>query len=287
MPNHPTPRRTTEPPWVRRLLIALAFLHVGLLVALPFASVVCQAFGEGLGAFRRLFASPDTSSAIWLTVSLALVAVPLNALFGLALAWGLTHLRLPGRRLIETLLDLPFSISPVVAGLLFILLFGVNGYLGPFLRAHHIRVIFAYPGLLLATLFVTMPFVARELLPLLEASAHSGEEEAARLLGAGWWRIFWRITFPEIRWGLLYGTILCGARAMGEFGAVAVVSGCIRGRTNTLPLHIEALFQDGDLRAASAAASLLAIIGLVSLVCRLASARLHALAVAQRPTSTT
>lgn len=287
MPNHPTPRRTTEPAWVRRLLIALAFLHVGLLVALPFASVVCQAFGEGLDAFRRLLASPDTSSAIWLTVSLALVAVPLNALFGLALAWGLTHLRIPGRRLIETLLDLPFSISPVVAGLLFILLFGVNGYLGPFLRAHHIRVIFAYPGLLLATLFVTMPFVARELLPLLEASAHSGEEEAARLLGAGWWRIFWRITFPEIRWGLLYGTILCGARAMGEFGAVAVVSGCIRGRTNTLPLHIEALFQDGDLHAASAAASLLAIIGLASLVCRLASARLHALVAAQRPTTTT
>ena len=286
MPNRTITRRTAEPAWVRRLLIALAFLHVGLLVALPFASVVCQAFGEGLDAFRRLLASPDTSSAIWLTVSLALVAVPLNALFGLALAWGLTHLRLPGRRLIETLLDLPFSISPVVAGLLFILLFGVNGYLGPFLRAHHLRVIFAYPGLLLATLFVTMPFVARELLPLLEASALSGEEEAARLLGAGWWRIFWRITFPEIRWGLLYGTILCGARAMGEFGAVAVVSGCIRGRTNTLPLHIEALFQDGDLQAASAAASLLAIIGLVSLVCRLASARLHALAAAQRPPTT-
>ena len=286
MPNRTITRRTAEPAWVRRLLIALAFLHVGLLVALPFASVVCQAFGEGLDAFRRLLASPDTSSAIWLTVSLALVAVPLNALFGLALAWGLTHLRLPGRRLIETLLDLPFSISPVVAGLLFILLFGVNGYLGPFLRAHHLRVIFAYPGLLLATLFVTMPFVARELLPLLEASALSGEEEAARLLGAGWWRIFWRITFPEIRWGLLYGTILCGARAMGEFGAVAVVSGCIRGRTNTLPLHIEALFQDGALHAASAAASLLAIIGLVSLVCRLASARLHALAAAQSPPTT-
>lgn len=268
--------RTTEPPWVRRTLIALAFLHVGALIALPFASVVCQAFGEGLTAFQRLLASPDTASAIWLTLSLALVAVPVNAMFGLALAWGLTHLKLPGRRLIETLLDLPFSISPVVAGLLFILLFGINGVFGHFLRLHHIRVIFAYPGLLLATLFVTMPFVARELLPLLDASARGGEEEAARLLGAGWWRIFWKITFPEIRWGLLYGIILCGARAMGEFGAVAVVSGCIRGRTNTLPLHIEALFQDGDLAASSAAASLLAVIGLVSLVCRLASDRLKA-----------
>lgn len=266
--------RTSEPRWVRRALIALAWLHIAVIIMLPFASVLWQAFGDGCAAFMRMIQSSDARSAIWLTVTLALLAVPLNAVFGVLLAWGMTHVRFPGRRFIESLLDLPFSISPVVAGLLFILLFGVNGYLGQFLRAHGIKVIFAYPGLLLVTMFVTMPFVARELIPLM-ADDGSGEEEAARLLGAGWWRIFWKITFPDIKWGLLYGVILCTARAMGEFGAVAVVSGSIRGRTNTLPLHIEALFQDGDLPAASAAASLLALIGIIGLICRLVTARMR------------
>lgn len=267
--------RTSEPLWVRRLLIGLVALHIGVVILLPFASVLMQAFSDGLSAFHEMLSSSDGRSAIWLTLSLALIAVPVNAFFGVLLAWGLTHVKFPGRRFIESLLDLPFSISPVVAGLLFIMLFGMNGYLGVFLRSHGIKVIFAYPGLLLATLFVTMPFVARELIPLMEDKGN-GEEEAARLLGAGWWRIFWKITFPDIKWGLLYGEILCAARAMGEFGAVAVVSGSIRGRTNTLPLHIEALFQDGDLAGASAAASLLAIIGIVSLVSRIVAGRIQA-----------
>ncbi len=263
-----------EPPWVRRALIAFACLHIGLLIVLPFASVLWQAFSHGLSTFSQLLATRDTRSAIALTLSIAAIAVPVNSLFGLLLAWGLTHLRFPGRRFLLTLLDLPFSISPVVAGLLFILIFGNNGYLGPFLRSHHLKVIFAFPGLLLVTLFVTMPFVAKELIPLMDDADHD-EEEAARLLGGSWWRIFWKITFPNIKWGLLYGIVLCTARAMGEFGAVAVVSGSIRGRTNTLPLHIEALFQDGDLPAASAAASLLALLGIISLVSRGIAARLR------------
>ena len=188
-------------------------------------------------------------------------------MIGICLAWGVTHLKLPGKRLIMAVLDLPFSVSPVVVGLLFILLLGKNSPCGAWLEAHGIKIIFAFPGLLLATLFVTMPFVAKELIPLMEGHSRD-EEDAARLLGAGWLRIFWKITLPEIKWGLLYGTILCTARAMGEFGAVAVVSGNIRGRTNTLPLHVEALFQDGELSAASAAASLLALLGLVSLAAR-------------------
>ncbi len=270
-------RIVAETPLVRRLLIALAVLHVAIVIGLPFGSVFWQAFGDGLDVFRKMISSKDAQSAIWLTISLAVLALPLNAVFGTLLAWGLTHVRLPGRKFVVTLLELPFSVSPVVAGMLFILLFGLNGYLGVFLRSHGIKVIFAYPALLLATLFVTMPFVARELIPLMSDGTASSEEEAARLLGASWWRIFWRITFPDIKWGLLYGMILSTARALGEFGAVAVVSGSIRGRTNTLPLHIEALFQDGDLPAASAAASLLALVGVVSLICRIATARLKKL----------
>ncbi|MBP5641252.1 MAG: sulfate ABC transporter permease subunit CysW, partial [Victivallales bacterium] len=266
-----------ESQWVRRTRIGLAVLHVLVVIGLPFASVLWQAFGDGLEVFRKMIASSDAQSAIGLTISLAVIALPLNAVFGVLLAWGVTHVRLPGRKLVVTLLELPFSVSPVVVGMLFILLFGLNGYLGVFLRSHGIKVIFAYPALLLVTLFVTMPFVARELIPLMSDGTANGEEEAARLLGASWWRIFWKITLPDIKWGLLYGMILSTARALGEFGAVAVVSGCIRGRTNTLPLHIEALFQDGDLAAASAAASLLALVGVVSLVCRIATARLRKL----------
>ena len=258
----------SEPTWARRLLIAFAFLHVALLIMLPFASVIAQACADGLSTFRTVFHSSDTRHAIKLTLLIALCAVPLNVFIGICLAWGVTHLKLPGKRLIMAVLDLPFSVSPVVVGLLFILLLGKNSPCGAWLEAHGIQIIFAFPGLLLATLFVTMPFVAKELIPLMQGHSRD-EEDAARLLGASWLRIFWKITLPEIKWGLLYGTILCTARAMGEFGAVAVVSGNIRGRTNTLPLHVEALFQDGELSAASAAASLLALLGLVSLAARI------------------
>ena len=267
--NKPMPASplTMESPLVRRLLIAFACLHIGLLVILPFASVFWQACCHGMATFTNLLASRDTRAAISLTLQITAIVIPVNCLFGVLLAWGLTHVRIPGKRFILTLLDLPFSVSPVVVGLLFILLFGSNGYMGNFLKSHHIKIIFAFPGLLLVTLFVTMPFVIKELVPLM-GDKDNGQEEAARLLGGSWWRIFWKITFPDIKWGLLYGIILCTARAIGEFGAVAVVSGSIRGRTNTLPLHIEALFQDGDLPAASAAASLLALLGIVSLIAR-------------------
>lgn len=258
---------TEEPTWLRRALIAFAFIHVTLMIILPFASVIAQACSEGFATFTRTFSSRDTIHAIKLTLLIALIAVPINTLFGIAIAWGFTHVKIPGKRVLMALLDLPFSISPVVVGFLFILLLGKHGLFGGWLEARGIKIIFAFPGLLIVTLFVTMPYVAKELIPLMDGRGRE-EEEAARLLGAGWWRIFWKITFPEIKWGLLYGIILCTARSMGEFGAVAVVSGNIRGRTNTLPLHVEALFQDGDLPAASAAASVLAILGIVSLVAR-------------------
>ena len=257
----------TDPPWLRRTLIALAVAHVGIVVLLPFVSVLAQALSRGFATYGRVLADPAGRSAIVLTLLVAAIAVPLNTFFGVWLALGLARTQLRCRKFLITLLDLPFSVSPVVAGLLFVLLFGRRGWWGPWLEAHGIHIIFAVPGLVLATLFVTLPFVARELIPLLEAQGRD-EEEAAPLLGASRWRVFWKVTLPNIKWALLYGVILCNARAMGEFGAVSVVSGHIRGRTDTLPLHVEALFDDYDFTAASAMASLLAVLGIATLVVR-------------------
>ena len=259
---------TADAPWLKACLIAFAVIVVLVIVVLPFASVIAQAFSEGPGVYLTLMRSSDMRVAVLLSLKLAAIAVPLNAIFGVLLVWGMTHTQLPCRRFIMALLDLPFSVSPVVVGLLFIMLLGKNAPLGGWLEAHGVQVIFAFPGLLLATIFVTLPFVARELLPLMEGQ-YRQEEEAARLLGAGWWRIFLKITLPEIKWGLLFSIILSLARALGEYGAVAVVSGNIRGKTNTLPLHIEALFNDYELTAANAAATLLALLGIITLIVRI------------------
>lgn len=258
---------SADAPWLRRLLILLAVAYAALFILLPFVSVIAQAMARGFTTYVRAIADPAGRSAILLTLLVAAITVPLNTVFGVWLALGLARTRLRCRRVLITLLDLPFAVSPVVAGLLFVLLFGRRGWCGAWLEQHHLRIIFAVPGLVLATLFVTLPFVAREIIPLLESQGRE-EEEAAALLGASRWRTFWRITLPNIKWALLYGIILCNARAMGEFGAVSVVSGHIRGRTNTLPLHIEALFNDYDYTAANAMASLLATLGLVTIVVR-------------------
>ena len=261
------PKGACDPAWVRRLLIAFLFMHIGFVILLPFTHVLATALSDGLAAFLRALSDKDVRAAIALTLLTAAVAVPLNTVMGVCLAWGLTRRPFLGRRFILAVIDLPLSISPVVVGLLFLLVFGKNGWFGGWLATHEIRIIFAAPGVVLATLFVTIPFVARELIPLMESGTKEAEE-AARLLGAGRWRIFRKITLPEIKWGLLYGIVLCNARAMGEFGAVSVVSGHIRGKTDTLPLHVEALFNDYDLVAANAVASLLALLGLVTLTVR-------------------
>ena len=258
---------TRDALWLRRLLITLAVAHVGIVVLLPFASVMVQALSHGMATYGRALADPAGRSAIYLTLLVAAITVPLNTFFGVCLALGLARTQWRCRKFLITLLDLPFSVSPVVAGLLFVLLFGRHGWCGPWLEAHGLHIIFAVPGLVLATLFVTFPFVARELIPSLEAQGQD-EEEAAVLLGASRWRVFCKVTFPNIKWALLFGVILCNARAMGEFGAVSVVSGHIRGRTNTLPLHVESLFNDYDFTAASAMASLLCALGLVTLIVR-------------------
>jgi sulfate/thiosulfate transport system permease protein len=249
-------------------LIVLALGCVGLFLALPLASVLVQAFAAGWHAYLAALADPDTLSAIRLTLLIGLSAVALNTLFGLAAAWCIARFRFVGRSALITLIDLPFSVSPVVAGLVEVLLFGLSGWLGPWLRAHGIQIIFALPGMLLATVFVTLPFVARELIPLMEEQG-AEEEEAAISLGASGWQTFRRVTLPNIRWGRLYGVLLCNARAMGEFGAVSVVSGHIRGVTNTLPLQVEILFDDYQIEAAFAVASLLALLALVTLVAKL------------------
>ncbi len=256
---------TSEPPLVRRLLIAAAVAFLALFLLLPLVLVFWQAFHKGLYVYFAALADPDTLSAIRLTLLTAAVCVPLGVVFGVAAAWTVCKFNFAGKNLLITLIDLPFSVSPVIAGLIFVLLFGWRaGLLGPWLEAHGISVVFAVPGIILATLFVTFPYVARELIPLMQAQG-TEEEEAARVLGAGGWQIFWRVTVPNIKWGLLYGIILCNARAMGEFGAVAVVSGRIRGVTDTMPLHIEAL-KDENLTAAFAVASVLALLALVTLV---------------------
>ena len=256
-----------EPAWVRWTLIvtALAFL-LGFLF-LPLAVVFVQGFSQGWTVFWEALTEENALLAARLTLITALIAVPLNLVFGLAAAWSIAKFEFPGKSLLITLIDLPFSVSPVVSGLIYVLMFGAQGWFGPWLQAHDIKLIFAVPGIVLATIFVTFPFIARELIPLMQAQG-TEEEEAALVLGASGWQTFWHVTLPNIRWGLLYGVILCNARAMGEFGAVSVVSGHIRGMTNTLPLHVEILYNEYNAAAAFAVASLLACLALVTLAAK-------------------
>ena len=254
-----------EPALVRWLLIGATLLLLGVFLLLPLIVVFTQALKAGIGGYLAALGDSDTLASIRLTLLTAAIAVPLNTLFGVAAAWAIAKFEFRGKSLLTTLIDLPFSVSPVIAGLVFVLLFGQRGWFGDWLSAHDIRIIFAVPGIVLATLFVTFPFVARELIPLMQAQG-TEEEQAALTLGASGWRMFWHVTVPNIRWGLLYGVLLCNARAMGEFGAVSVLSGHIRGLTNTMPLQVEILYNDpGQYSAAFAVASLLALLGFVTL----------------------
>ena len=259
------PRRISEPPWVRRLLIAIALAFIALFLIVPLLSVFTEALRQGFGFYFQTLRDPMTVSAIELTLLAAGISVPLNCLFGVAAAWTIAKFDFPGKNILLTLIDLPFSISPVISGMIYVLIFGAQGWFGPWLIAHNIRIIFAVPGIVLATLFVTFPFVARELIPLMQAQGRT-EEEAARVLGASGWQTFWRVTLPNIKWGLLYGVILCNARAMGEFGAVSVVSGHIQGKTNTIPLHVQILYENNNITGAFAVASLLTFLALVTLL---------------------
>ena len=257
-------RVRTEPFWVRMTLLTVAFAFLLGFLFLPLTVVFVQAFSKGWSVYIEALLEPNALLAARLTLLTALIAVPLNLVFGVAAAWSIAKFEFKGKSLLITLIDLPFSVSPVVSGLIYVLMFGLQGWLGPWLQAHDIKLIFAVPGIVLATLFVTFPFVARELIPLMQSQG-TEEEEAALVLGASGWQIFWHVTLPNIRWGLLYGVILCNARAMGEFGAVSVVSGHIRGQTNTLPLHVEILYNEYNSAAAFAVASLLASLAFVTL----------------------
>ena len=257
-------RSQTEPALVRWLLIAVALVFVALFLLLPLAAVFSQAFAKGLIVYLDAIKEPDTLSSIKLTLITAGVAVPLNLFFGVAAAWAIAKFTFPGKNLLITLIDLPFSVSPVISGLIYVLIFGLQGWIGPWLQEHDIKILFAVPGIILATIFVTFPFVARELIPLMEAQGKE-EEEAALVLGASGLQTFLRVTLPNIKWGIIYGVILCNARAMGEFGAVSVVSGHIRGMTNTVPLHVEILYNEYNYTAAFAVASLLAFLALITL----------------------
>lgn len=254
-----------EPVWVRYGLIAFAVTILGLFLILPLAAVLVQALEHGVGAYLAALDDPDTRHAIYLTLLVAAIVVPLNTLFGVAAAWAIARFQFRGRSFLLSLIDLPFSVSPVIAGLIYVLVFGAHGWFGPWLAEHDIKIIFAVPGIVLATLFVTFPFVARELIPLMQEQGQE-EEEAALTLGASGWKTFWQVTLPNIKWGLLYGVILCNARAMGEFGAVSVVSGHIRGLTNTLPLQVEVLYNEYEFVPAFAAASLLAVLAIITLI---------------------
>lgn len=271
---HPTshaPRRTRRPVSgpapVRWLLIGLALAFLGVFLVVPLAAVFTYALHKGVGAYFAAIVEPEAWSAIRLTLLAAAIAVPLNLVFGLAAAWLIARFRFPGRDVLLTLIDLPFSVSPVIAGLVFVLLFGRQGWFGAWLDAHDLHIIFAVPGIVLATVFVTLPFVVREVLPVMQAQGQD-EEEAALSLGASGWRTFVRVTLPKVKWGVLYGVLLCNARAMGEFGAVSVVSGHVRGVTNTLPLHAEILYNEYNLTGAFAVASLLTVLGLVTLAAK-------------------
>jgi len=262
-----TPRKATntlEPGWVRYALIAVALVFLTLFLFVPLVAVFTEALKKGWDTYKEAVLDADALSAIRLTFIAAGIAVPLNLVFGVAAAWTIAKFEFPGKSLLLSLIDLPFSVSPVIAGLIYVLLFGSQGWFGPWLMDHDIKILFAVPGIVLATIFVTFPFVARELIPLMQAQG-SEEEEAALVLGASGWKTFFKVTLPNIKWGLLYGVILCNARAMGEFGAVSVVSGHIRGETNTMPLQVEILYNEYNFTAAFAIASLLALLALVTL----------------------
>jgi sulfate transport system permease protein len=260
------PRAHEDPPWVRWTLVSLAILVMTLLVLVPLLNVFVEAFADGIGTYwKNLVHDADTLHSVWLTLMVAPTAVVLNLVFGIAAAWAIARFRFPGRAFLTALIDLPFTVSPVVVGLFLLLLFGMQGFWGPWLREHDIRIVFAFPGLVMATCFVTFPVVARELIPLMEALG-ADEEIAAVSLGARGWQLFRLVTLPNIKWGLLYGVILCNARAMGEFGAVYVVSGHIAGKTDTMPLRVEKLFQEYNMPGAFAVASVLALLALVTLL---------------------
>ena len=255
--------------WVRWSLIAIAVSFIGLFICLPLGLVIFKAFSKGLEAYVSALAEPDTLAAIRLTLLTAAVTVPLNTVFGVAAAWAITRFDFKGKSLLTTLIDLPFSVSPVISGLIFVLLFGAEGWFGDWLIEHDVKIIFAAPGIILATLFITFPFVARQLIPLMQEMGNQ-EEEAALSLGASGWKMFWSVTLPNIKWALLYGVLLCNARAMGEFGAVSVVSGHIRGLTNTLPLHVEVNYNEYNIVGAFAGASILAALAIVTLILKTA-----------------
>jgi sulfate transport system permease protein len=269
--THPTPRPTPalvraneEPRAVRWLLTAIALGFMLLFLLVPLLAVFAEALRKGWQVYLNAIVEPDALAAIRLTLLTAAIAVPLNLVFGVAAAWTIAKFEFRGKSMLLTLIDLPFSVSPVISGLIYVLIFGAQGWLGPWLREHDIKILFAVPGIVLATIFVTFPFVARELIPLMQSQGNE-EEEAALVLGASGWRTFWHVTLPNVKWGLLYGVILCNARAMGEFGAVSVVSGHIRGETNTIPLQVEILYNEYNFAAAFAVASLLALLALVTL----------------------
>ena len=263
---------TAEPTWIRWALIGLALAFLGVFLVVPLAAVFTEALRKGIDTYFASLREPDALAAIRLTLLVAAIAVPANLVFGVAAAWAIAKFEFRGKSLLVTLIDLPFSVSPVIAGLIYVLVFGAQGWFGPWLQEHDIKVIFAVPGIVLATIFITFPFIARELIPLMQAQG-TEEEEAARVLGASGWQMFWRITLPNIKWGLLYGVILCNARAMGEFGAVSVVSGHVRGLTNTMPLHVEILYNEYNFVAAFAVASLLTLLALLTLVLKVALER--------------
>ncbi|RQS20224.1 sulfate ABC transporter permease subunit CysW [Burkholderia sp. Bp8998] len=281
VPNNPSAARAraakqldpvSEPRAVRWLLIGVALAFLAFFLVVPLAAVFFEALRKGVGFYLESLADPDAWSAIKLTLTVAVIAVPLNLVFGVCASWAIAKFEFRGKALLTTLIDLPFSVSPVISGLVYVLLFGAQGWLGPWLQDHDVQIIFAVPGIVLATIFVTFPFVARELIPLMQAQG-TDEEEAARVLGASGWQIFRRVTLPNVRWGLLYGVILCNARAMGEFGAVSVVSGHIRGVTDTMPLHVEILYNEYNFAAAFAVASVLALLALVTLALKLLAER--------------
>jgi len=255
---------TAEPPWVRRVLIGAALLFLTLFLFVPLVTVFHEAFKKGWDVYLSAILDPDARSAIALTLLAAAISVPANLFFGVSAAWAIAKFDFRGKNLLLTLIDLPFSVSPVIAGLIYVLVFGLQGWFGSWFIDNDLKIIFAVPGIVLATIFVTFPFVARELIPLMQAQGQE-QEEAARVLGASGWQMFWRVTLPNVKWALLYGVILCNARAMGEFGAVSVVSGHIRGQTNTMPLHIEIVYNEYQFAAAFAVASLLALLALVTL----------------------
>ncbi|MBL7250827.1 sulfate ABC transporter permease subunit CysW [Alloalcanivorax sp. C16-2] len=262
-----TERAVSEAPWLRRLLVGIALVFLLAFLLVPLFLVFREAFSQGARVYLAALSNPDARHAIKLTLTAAAVAVPLNVIFGLAAAWAISKFRFRGKQVMITLIDLPFAVSPVIAGLIYVLLFGSRGWLGPWLENNGLHIIYAVPGIVLATVFVTFPFVARELIPVMQEQGVT-HEEAALTLGAGGWQTFWRVTLPSVKWGLLYGVILCNARAMGEFGAVSVVSGHIRGKTNTLPLHVEILYNEYEFAAAFACASLLALLAVATLIAK-------------------